>query len=149
MKQLFQAVKQEHQALKWPYTIGTVMSSHLQEGLGDDGDLLEVSVRYRYCINGQEYEGITIHPSYCSSNSTETHKKLVARLRPNCQVRVFYQPDNPANATLCQGMFFHSYMYLLFGVSFVLILLFFPLTFFFFIFGSDSYADGITLLNGR
>ena len=93
---------QSIKASGWKHTTGRVISSDVEEIFYDDleggsGSEDKVIVRYKYKVQGQQYESGRIVFGYESGN---LRKKFVAA----SEVRVFYDPLKPENSVLLTGI---------------------------------------------
>jgi len=94
----------------WPTAAGTVLDSRIdtrfRTGGGDSAnrELYLGLVRYRYSVNGHNYESVNRrfpNPGYGMSESEAS--AVIARYPVDSVVRVYYNPDNPAEACLETG----------------------------------------------
>ena len=109
-----------HSAKAWPTTRGEILESRIHESRDSDGSMWETKVKYRYVCNGREFEGTRITFGYSGSDEEEEHRRIHEKLPPGSGVRVWYQPNQPANAVLAVGFHRHTYVALLFGAVWLL-----------------------------
>lgn len=100
---LFELVRQEF-SMHWRETQGTVVDSQtewLEQKKSGFGPLLTVRVRYRYTVDGTDYEstrmttGEPVH-FYGVQEAAEFRK----RFRPGDPITILYAPYDPSEATL-------------------------------------------------
>ena len=88
--------EQDIRSAAWPSTPGTLINV---EYPADDADAPDrASIRYRYHVNGQTYEGdrVSLHSTWPAREFREAHRK-------GSEVAVYYDPENPAVAMLQPG----------------------------------------------
>jgi len=134
------------QAQGWSQTTGRVLSVESKDTSDSDCHSREIRVRYLYDVDGREYEGTTIHPTYGSSSFEEAHRGLESVLRPETRVRVYYDDGRPDRSTLSAGFYSSSLAMFFFGFTFFFAGLGFLLIFWFAIAGDWDFARGITVL---
>jgi hypothetical protein len=134
------------QARHWPQAVGRVLSVESKDSSDSEGSSREIQVRYAYSVSGHDYEGNTIHPAYGSSSFEAAHRDLQSVLRPEQQVRVYYDAAQPARSTLSVGfyscslaLFFGGFIFFALGVGFLG-------TFWFALAGGQDFASGITVI---
>lgn len=71
------------------YTIGRIGTSK--------GNTVNVKVRYRYTVQGKDYEGtvLSLNGNSYSSSSEDEVKKLISKLTSSPQFPVWYDPKHP------------------------------------------------------
>ncbi len=133
-------------AKQWPYVIGQLLSveDKIKGTPGEEDYIQEIVVRYAYQVDGQEFEGKTIHPCYGRSNSQKQHDGLKAILAPGVRVRVYYSPLRPKICMLSPGYYSVSlagiFGVLLFFVGMLII------AFVFWNHPGTGFAEGIKIL---
>jgi len=89
---------------QWPTTSGVITRSRVERGVGGSYSADGPSVRYRYTVNGSEYEsdrwGFPIVDAGMGSNADA----IVARFPQGAQADVHYNPDDPQQGTLDTAM---------------------------------------------
>jgi hypothetical protein len=83
------------QAVHWPHTKGTVLSSTVQVG-GGASRAGEPLVFYAYQVNGQVFQGQRVRAAGTPRNTSST----IARYPAGASVTVYYDPDDPSNSAL-------------------------------------------------
>ncbi len=84
---------------QWPSTMGTVMTSRLeQRSSSEDGYTDYPVVQYSYQIGGQAYQSYKLAPGPEVGGTGAAN--VVARYPAGAQVMVFYNPQNPSDAVL-------------------------------------------------
>ena len=96
------------QAHKWPTVTGTIVSSELEtETRYHDGKRIQTygsAIRYAYEVGGKAYESDQIQLGGTSETSRPGEfERIVARYPEGKRVTVYYDPDDPATATLEPG----------------------------------------------
>lgn len=92
-------IRESKKTLSWPNIDGAI--SKLEASSMSD-DLLPL-VEFSYCVNHKEYLCILKFPDSVSP-SQELKKQYQEKYPVGTQVKVFYEPDNPENATIEPGM---------------------------------------------
>lgn len=86
-------------------TEGTILSSSVTEHSGDDGPTYGVEVSYSHTVNGKEYRGYRRRfQGFSSSSDSGWAHKFVNDHPSDTKVCVFYNPRNPEEAVLVQGL---------------------------------------------
>jgi hypothetical protein len=97
-------VKRSGEAAYWPIAPGTLSECNLSQRAGSKGGTTyEVTVKYRYNVAGQNYDGTRIAFGYLGSNGRDTHAAIHERLAGAQQIEVRYDPADPATAVLSYG----------------------------------------------
>ena len=87
------------QVSQWPFTMGTVMMSTIEQRSSSEGGYTDYPVvQYSYQVGGQTYQGMKLAPGPEVGGSGA--RKVVARYPASAQVMVFYNPQNPSEAVL-------------------------------------------------
>ena len=100
---IFVMVRRKIQAAQnWPSTEGVVLTSEVRDAGGESG--LYPLVIYRYEVGGRVYKNsrIAVAVEY-GRQSFESLEQLAARFPVGAQVKVYYNPQNPAEAALIKG----------------------------------------------
>ncbi|RBP47280.1 uncharacterized protein DUF3592 [Roseimicrobium gellanilyticum] len=91
-------------AQKWPITTGTISKVDEKVSQGRRGNSsVKIKTTYSYEVNGTQYEGTKIHPTYGGNSRLKAHDALKEALQPGRRVQVMYCPENPAQAFLATG----------------------------------------------
>ena len=87
---------------KWPMVLGQVVASHVQASPGSEGGTVyEPAVTYAYDVGGRAYTSNRIaFGGFGSSSSVKSAQNHVNRYPAGSVVQVYYNPANPADATL-------------------------------------------------
>lgn len=110
-----------YQAESWPQTVGTVIASSVDYHRSRNSASYFPRVRYRYTVDGVQYEGHRIWVEEQGRSSRGWAQEVVARYQPGTMVTVFYDPSNPAFAVLVPGLFEGgAIIWVLVGVVFIL-----------------------------
>lgn len=96
------------QAHKWPTVTGTIVSSELESETdrhdGKPMTMYGAAIRYSYQVGGKSYESDSIQLGGTSETSRPGEfERMVARYPKGKSVKVYYDPDDPATATLEPG----------------------------------------------
>jgi hypothetical protein len=125
---LFQLAAQELSIRSWRKTEGTVVDSRtewLEQKKGSFGPQLTVRVRYRYTVDGKDYESSRIttgEPAlFYGVQEAAAFRK---RFPPGGRVTVLYAPYAPSEATLIAGRSSGPWILLGFGVPGLLLAVF-------------------------
>lgn len=92
---------------EWPYTQGKVTQSELVERKrsNKNGDIINVysaKIQYQYTVDGKTYSATQLRGADRNQNRIES---LIAKEYPTDAVTtVFYNPENPGEAVLQQGL---------------------------------------------
>ena len=108
--QLLQGLKTKD----WPAAPGKILSSKVQSGIrnshgpvrttGTSGRRYSVDVRYRYEVDGQEFEGSRLRYGSVSYKSRSKAQKVKNRYPPGKELEVFYDQRNPQSSVLVKGI---------------------------------------------
>jgi hypothetical protein len=125
----------------------SVGRANAEEGESSDRSIV---VRYRYTVDGKDYEGTTIHPAYDydgdGENIKDGHQQLENLLGSVEKVRVYYRSDDPATSTLSVGFYSGTLAGFFAGSIFFACGSAFLLTGVFALAGNSNFAKGITIL---
>ena len=95
-------------ARSWPSTTGRIETTAVRTVRGRYADSYEPHVEYSYAVAGHVYRSAQIswagHPTY--SRYADAADALARRFVPGQSVRVYYAPDDPANAILDQDNYY-------------------------------------------
>lgn len=108
------------QALAWPTAEAGLSECRLQEHSDSDGTTWEVIVRYRYGVDGREYEGNRLAFGYAASSAGAEHRAIHEKLQRATRVQVRYDPGNPARSVLAAGFNRSTFTVLVFAVTWLL-----------------------------
>ena len=88
----------------WRYaaTTGRITDSRVVTARGGDGDSHTLAVRYEYAVDGQKFFGDRYRYGMVGTNDS-TWKQVQKTLTTGGEVPVYYDPLNPAEATLTRG----------------------------------------------
>ncbi|MCC7250114.1 MAG: DUF3592 domain-containing protein [Lysobacter sp.] len=89
---------------RWPATQGRLLERSLEKNGYSDGSTYLVKVRYGYSVAGRRYESDRIAFGYVRSSGLDSHRAIYEKLMLGDSVRVRYNPDDPAEATLAYGL---------------------------------------------
>ena len=114
----------------WPAAPGKILSSQVQSGNRTSGGPVRsrkgsskrysVDVRYRYEVDGQEFEGDRLRFGNVSYKSRSKAQKVMNRYPRGKEVEVFYDPENPQSSVLIKGIGLSWLAVGLGGVAFIL-----------------------------
>jgi hypothetical protein len=108
-----------HASADWPTITGTVTESRLKEDRVKQQGIEKVSytpeVRYRYEVAGRPYSGYKIGQFSGGYSEKGDAQAVLGRYQLNGQVKVYHDPNNPAEAILEPGMATTDYFYLAVG----------------------------------
>ncbi|PJB80880.1 MAG: hypothetical protein CO090_03805 [Acidobacteria bacterium CG_4_9_14_3_um_filter_49_7] len=113
----------------WPSVQGTVMESTLTSYKSTSGSgskkrsttMYKPQITYRYKIAGKEHVGDKVTMSDGGSSSTSYAKKTIKKYPAGATVKVFYDPEVPADSVLEPGATLVSYVPFWFGLVFAII----------------------------
>ena len=98
----------------WPAAPGKILSSKVQSGTSNSrgpartttgsSKRYSVDVRYRYELDGQEFEGDRLRFGNVSYKSRSKAQKVMNRYPRGKEVEVFYDPENPQSSVLIKGI---------------------------------------------
>ena len=102
----------------WPSTRGIVIDSYVEESEGDSGTSYYPQVKYRFEVDGNEYE-VDEWTYHALDGSEETAKGIIERYPKGHEVMVYYDPENPRHAVLKPGV--NTGKYFIFFVATILL----------------------------
>lgn len=87
---------------RWPSVPGELLVCELLSTNDDDGPGLfhEVRVRYRYRVQGIEYESSRVAFAYGATKQEAMHQRIYEKLKSDSTVPVHYDPQEPARSAL-------------------------------------------------
>jgi hypothetical protein len=85
-----------HESRDWPSATGEIVSAQLDRS-GGRGPSVGASVRYRFVVGTETFEGRTISFDRLRSSAAE---RAVRRYRPGTTVSVLYSPHDPGLSVL-------------------------------------------------
>ena len=97
------------QSHTWPTVMGTIVSSELESDVNRHPghkpiETYSAAIRYAYEVGGKAYESDQIQLGGTSETSQpKEFERMVARYPEGKRVKVFYDPADPATATLEPG----------------------------------------------
>ncbi len=109
---------------EWPSTTGTVLSATVDSSSSSSGSssrTYHASVAYTYRVAGSDFEGTTISYGAYGTGDYERAARIAARYEAGEPVRVYYQPDDPAESVLEPGSHSLPWASLAFGAVFALV----------------------------
>ncbi|MEK7560409.1 MAG: DUF3592 domain-containing protein [Patescibacteria group bacterium] len=107
----------------WPTVDGVITVSNFTTNQDrDDGSVTYgASIAYDYTVNGAAHTGSTVHFGQYSTSDPSYGRGIVSRYPVGKQVRVFYDPDDPAKSVLESGAGWSSFMVAGIGLLFTLL----------------------------
>lgn len=99
----------------WPYVEGQVTWTQFRHS---DSHVYQ-KVRYRYVVGGREYSSEQI--SFARAHRPARSKQTARRYTEGQSVRVYYNPENPANAVIEPGLSYFPFLLLLLGLAFLVV----------------------------
>lgn len=107
--EIFQGMKTED----WPAAPGTILSSKVQSGTssshgparttGSSRRRYSVDIRYRYEVDGQQFEGSRLSYGKETYKKRSKAQKIVSQFLPRKKIDVFFDPENPESSVLIKG----------------------------------------------
>lgn len=89
---------------EWPTVTGTVTSSRVQTTSRDGRNEYMPRVQYSYGVEGRSFTGTRITASDEYQKNRGSAEDILVRYPSGASVAVFYDPQDPANSVLAQGM---------------------------------------------
>ena len=117
-----------YKSRNWPQTTGTIAAAYVERKTSRDSNTRKTSykymarIRYVYKVNGRSYTNDEIgygKNQYTSRKESKT-KKYLQQFPVGKPVKVFYNPENPAQAVLKQGITGGAILVLTVGIFFLL-----------------------------
>jgi hypothetical protein len=125
-------------AERWPVATATITSVREEpKGRG----AWTVKTTYTYEVQGRQYEGSKIHPTYTASPNHQGHEAFMDALKPGRKVQVQYRPENPAQAFLATSFLSSSLISVAAGLLFLAFGTLSGVIMWCINFGSDDYAS--------
>lgn len=91
-------------AQTWPQVQATLLATDLEQHYSDNSYTYEVTARYRYRYDGQDYEGTRVGLTVGSDNIGDWHQRIHRRLQRalsnSDSITVYVNPDDPADAVI-------------------------------------------------
>lgn len=87
----------------WPTTVGVVQEAEVVAVSRGMSARYRPQVRYRYVVEGREYEGTQISRSDAEGSRSADAMRQLQGIAPGQEVRVSYDPANPARSLLRPG----------------------------------------------
>ena len=117
-----------YESRSWPQTTGTINAAYVERKTSRDSNTRKTSykyvarIRYGYAVNGQNYTNNRIgfgKNQYTSRRESKT-KKYLEQFPVGRSMKVFYNPENHAQAVLTQGVTGGALLVLTGGIFFLL-----------------------------
>lgn len=108
---------QASRSTQWPTVRGQILECKLRSHTSDRKETWTCYVKYVYEVDGQTYQGDRIAYGYGGSNNKRMHSSLHKKLSRSPYVRIYFDPQNPGESTLANGIYRTAYMPVLFGAS--------------------------------
>jgi len=105
----------------WPTTQGTITSSKVGNGMvpgrrGKSFDAHWAEVEFSFSLNGKEYSNNTIAADRIHFKTADQAETIAKLYKPEQQVNVYYNPDNPEEAYLVPGGAIGGFSFLVMGL---------------------------------
>ena len=114
----------------WPTTAGKVVSNEIDKSNGSDDDTpYNIYVRYTYQVHGQTFKNNSIrHHAMISFATMDQAEEYIKKYPVGGIVKVYYDPQNPADAMLIPGSTAEGPFLIFFGIflSFISVLIAWP-----------------------
>lgn len=93
------------ESCKWPKVEGEIVSSEVVSGLnppykGNITCIAEPGIRYKYAVDGKEYEHNKVAFFHIQNTSSADAQKVTDKYPKGAKVTVYYNPQNPQEALL-------------------------------------------------
>lgn len=104
-----------YQSYSWDEVGARIVESRIETSRDSEGDdTYNVSVKYEYQINGQTYSSDRLstgfHPYNSADwNDAEAYRKM---FETGTQLSVYYDPQEPAEATIIRGIHWAMYLFI-------------------------------------
>ena len=113
----------------WPQALGTINASYAERQLRRESETHNsrikyvARIRYAYTVNGRKYNNdeVGFGKSEYTSRRKSKIEKYLEQFPVGKSVRVFYNPENPGQAVLSQGVTGGALLVLAGGILFLLI----------------------------
>ncbi|MEM7332070.1 MAG: DUF3592 domain-containing protein [Chloroflexota bacterium] len=114
-------LRNARQSNGWPSAKGEITNSSIRTESTDDGLTYHADVEYRFVANDRWYEANIVKFGESGHASRTDAAEILARYPVGDEVNVFYDPEMPETAVLEPGVTFDSYLFLLIGLSILLL----------------------------
>ena len=88
----------------WPSVAGEVTDASMDVSWGRGTKLCTPQIRYRYRVDGSDYEGARVFFGWDTFYTESGARKIVERYRPGEPVDVHYNPTTPTSSVLRTGV---------------------------------------------
>ena len=114
---------------QWPWVVGELQSAALKDVLyegrevGGGADLASARVvdfRYRYRVNGQQYDNKRVTFSDAVNKTSGSLNKLQQAYQGKSQIKVYYHPAKPELSVLVPGLSLFNFTPLITSLLFIL-----------------------------
>ncbi len=105
---------------QWPTTEGEILETWVSERSDSENDEYVPAVRYRYTVAGQTYTGERLRAAPVSAGTRRGAEQMLAPYFKGAVVRVYYNPQNPAEAVLEPGVTRSFWLFLAGGAVWML-----------------------------
>ncbi len=118
------SAKEYKSSKNWPSVSGTIIKSSIIQKREWDSkkkkykNTFYPNLQYTYGVNGVNYVGSRITFSDYASNSRKAIRKILRKYPNGAQVKVYYNPKNPAKSVLEKRLGIGGYMLFLVSVMF-------------------------------
>ena len=121
---IFQAARSK----RWPFVLGELESTDLREavyrgrqvnGEPDEAAAWVVDFRYRYTVADKNFEGTKVTYSDGINKTMRALRRLQDKYQGKSQVRVYYNPKNPAQSLLVPGLTLFNFTPLITSALFI------------------------------
>lgn len=107
-------------AARWPAVTGRLEDCELIDESDVDGTSYRVKVRYSYEVLGDRYIGDRIGFGYTGSNNYARHSMLYRKLTEIESIDVFFNPSDPQQSVLKEGIKKPPWHFIIFGLLWLL-----------------------------
>ena len=96
---------QQAESASWPTAPAVITESRVSVEPGADSTTYSADIAYRYTVDGAPYEGDRVRLTLTQSTSDSSDaRRVVDRYPAGAEVRVAYDPDDPATSVLEPGL---------------------------------------------
>ena len=106
---------------QWPTAQGEILKTWVSVRSDSEDDEYVPEVRYRYTVEGQTYTGDRLRAAPVSAGSRNGAERMLAAYPQGAVVRVYYNPQNPAESVLEPGVARSFWFFLAGGVAWVFV----------------------------
>ena len=114
---------------KWPYVFGELDSADLRQVVyrsrdsdgADEASALVVNFKYRYSVEGVDYNRYRVTYSDGINKTVGSLKRLQERYRGKNQIQVYYDPNRPGESVLIPGLNIFNFTPLITSCLFILV----------------------------